>query len=191
MDGITISAFSYYGLSKYLLSKKYDFLIVDKILSTINSVNTVSFTPFFPKTTIKLFNGYMMYDFLNIILNKNMFKKNFKEYILHHACSISAGCAAMIYNRTDIIMDFYKLEFTVPITNILWICHNYNIKNCNVTMLKILLLLTYSYYRIYYTLMLLYKYYNNNSNYLILFTTLSFCLLNINWYIKIIRIALK
>ena len=27
--------------------------------------------------------------------------------------------------------------------------------------------------------------------YLILFTTLSFCLLNINWYIKIIRIALK
>lgn len=193
MDSITLySTAGYFSLYKILRYYNVNIEICDKILSTINSSSSVILSPYIPLNAVKIFAGYFIYDTGFLFSNRRLFKRTFYPFILHHLLSISMSYVLLTSESArDIILDLYKLEATVPIGNAIWLCRHYNIDDYRTRGLKILFLLMFGYYRVYYFFMVNYKYFKENKHMLLLFFSSSLWTVNFKWFLKIIRIALK
>lgn len=191
MSEIAGSSLAYSAMFVLLKNRGYSVYTIDKILSTINSSLAVCLVKYTPLLGTKLFIGYFLFDTINIIKNYTRNDYRAVSFIIHHVVSVAGASYSLQYELIETIRDVSKVEFTVPMSNILMLLHKNGIKNNKTKLLEVFFIFIFGYFRIYHWWCTIYKYYKKDySNH---FLVTMYCLgaLNIVWFLKFIKLFKK
>ena len=191
MSEIAGGSLAYSTMFVLLKNRGYSVDTIDKILSTINSSLAVCLVKYTPILGTKLFISYFLFDTINIIKNYKINDSRAVSFIIHHVVSVAGASYALQYELIEVARDVSKVEFTVPISNILMLLHKNGIKNNKTKLLEVFFIFVFGYFRIYYWWCTIYKYYKKDFSNIVLVTMYCLGALNIMWFFKFIKLFKK
>ena len=141
---------------------------------------------------IEFLRGYMMYDVIHILANKDMYKKNngHVKWLAHHIITLAVTGTSLPSKYPNIASNLLNMEVTIPVINASWFIKYYNQPKEYIKICNFLFILLYSYFRVY-KLLYITIWPGYNTSVVSTLFLISLLYINLLWYVDIINKCIK
>lgn len=159
--------------------------------STLSAVAVITINRWNVELACNVLAGFLIQDTIHVVLNREMYKTNYINFILHHILTIGIIVSPYPALYPEIATRLLQMETTVSFGNMIWFSKYHKLCQFYQNMARMLFFISYTYYRVYLFTMIVFTLYSLQYPLPLQLCIYGVYIININWYKTIVRTAIS